>query len=995
LAVPSARAYELQSSGIWESSMAEHAFASGLEMFYAGPQWFLNALPGSGSARVRAAQMSVEISGDGEMTHAEYVGTQSRGFELSLFDNVQPFAHSTQAFAITGPLAPLADAATTLWSSAGGSAWLTGTNWTGGAVPTGAQTAELGANPTAATGVGINFANATNAGTQTNGNRIEEVGAVYVDSNRAAAMIIGNSSATAGATGKFRLNGVTVNGVDNVIIRNNSSQLLTIQNTQAGGTQTMSVLLGNATDNIINIDGIGGVTISSIIVNDAGNHITLGGAGSGVLTLSGANTFTGGVTINSGTLRAGSTTALGPAANATLTFGAGSTGKFQLNGFDTTIIDLTTNATVGTPIIESGSGTGGTDTLTVNTANTDTYAGVLQNGSTRLLALTKSGAGTLILSGNNTYTGGTTINAGILRAGTTTAIGQAASATLTFGSGSTGTFQLFGFDTTVVGLNSNTLTVGTPVIENGTAGTATLTDNTGSTDAFAGVLQNGSAGTSALTKTGNGTLILKGTNTYSGDTQILAGDLRFDAGGTSNNSTIRLGDTAANSTFALLTLGVGNGNNVGSVLEVRPSSSGSQGLRVLRSLATTGTNTYSGTITMNAALTLQSATAGNLLLEGGSVDVKGNVLTVDSQVINLGVGPNGADSVSNQGTVTINEVLGSSLATGGSIVKDGSGTLILQGTSNTYTGTVNTILNANGTRIAGGTLGIYGDGGLGLAPATATNNVFFTSSSLTSPPSTRTLQDTSGDVTLGATRNVNIASSVTGTFDSNGNTFTIAGVINGNGAIATTTGTNAGGTVIFTNGNTYSGGTTVQSGTLLVNNPAATSGTGGGAVVVNNGGTLGGNGFINTGANTVTINGKVDPGAAANTTGALTLTTASTIFGSTGVFHVDIGGSAVDHLLTSGTFDLTAIGDTISFNLIAPLTQSSYTLATYSGVALGVFDNFNTPSGYVLVYNLGELDLVATAVPESSTWIGAALALVAIGWTQRKGFGKKAEPLKS
>jgi len=60
-------------------------------------------------------------------------------------------------------------------------------------------------------------------------------------------------------------------------------------------------------------------------------------AGSGITVLSGPNDFTGGVTINAGTLTAGSTTALGPAANAKLTFGASSTGKFQLNGNNTTV----------------------------------------------------------------------------------------------------------------------------------------------------------------------------------------------------------------------------------------------------------------------------------------------------------------------------------------------------------------------------------------------------------------------------------------------------------------------------------------------------------------------------------------------------------------------------------------------------------------------------------------------------------------------------------
>src|SRR5262249_26974492 len=108
-------------------------------------------------------------------------------------------------------------AANVLWSSAAGSAWLTTTNWTGSAVPTGTDVAQFGANPTAATGVGINFNGTTNAGVQVNGQKIEEVGAVEVTSARAAAFLIGDSSTTAGATGQFRLNGATVNSVSHVI----------------------------------------------------------------------------------------------------------------------------------------------------------------------------------------------------------------------------------------------------------------------------------------------------------------------------------------------------------------------------------------------------------------------------------------------------------------------------------------------------------------------------------------------------------------------------------------------------------------------------------------------------------------------------------------------------------------------------------------------------------------------------------------------------------
>jgi hypothetical protein len=117
-----------------------------------------------------------------------------------------------------------------------------------------------------------------------------------------------------------------------------------------------------------------------------------------------------------------------------VTLGAAKTISYLLTMTSGTLNMANTNLTVGS-LTGSGnlthsSGTAGARTLTVGSDNTSpaAYSGVISNGTATSVALTKTGTGTLTLSGANTYTGATTINAGALTLGVANALPIAASA---------------------------------------------------------------------------------------------------------------------------------------------------------------------------------------------------------------------------------------------------------------------------------------------------------------------------------------------------------------------------------------------------------------------------------------------------------------------------------------------------------------------------------------------------------------------------------------
>lgn len=274
-----------------------------------------------------------------------------------------------------------------------------------------------------------------------------------------------------------------------------------------------------------------------------------------------------------------------------------------------------------------------------------------------------------------------------------------------------------------------------------------------------------------------------GANTYTGDTFIVAGKLAVGSTGSfATGSTLQLGQTTGTAAATLEYGATSGGQTIANNLTVRAGSSGTKTLSILN---TSGTQTFTGAVTLNDNLTL-SAAAGTQTFNTSSFDVTNKTLTVNTA-----------------GTTTLSNALTSSLGTGGVLIKTGAGTLVLSSTSNNYTGTTNTALSTNGTRINAGTLAIAGDGSLGLAPSAAATNVQFTGNG--------TLRFDAA-TTLAATRNIAVDTGITATFNNNGNAVTIGGVISGTSGATTFSGS---GTTTLTGTNTANGAVTINSGTTL------------------------------------------------------------------------------------------------------------------------------------------------------------------------------------
>ncbi|MFG1452865.1 autotransporter domain-containing protein [Xanthobacter sp. V2C-8] len=691
-------------------------------------------------------------------------------------------------------------------------------------------------------------------------------------------------------------------------------------------------------------------------------------AGSGTTILTGASSYTGGTSISGGTLQIGN---------------GGTSGSIAGN--------ITDNAT-----------------LVFNRADDITYSGVISGTGTLL----KAGAGTLVLTGSNTYAGGTTITAGTLQIGNGGTSGWIAGDVANAGAlaferadditysgaiSGTGTLLKAGAGTLVL-TGSNTYTGGTTIA----AGTLQI-GNGGTLGAITGDIVNTGAlvfsraddsaysgaisGTGSLLKAGAGTLVMTGNSSYTGGTTISGGTLQIGNGGTSGAIAGDITDNAA------LAFSRADDSAYSGVI----SGTGSLLKAGAGTLVMTGSNTY----------------AGGTTISGGTL-----------QIGNGGTSGSIAGDVANTGTLAFNRAdditFAGAISGSGSVVQQGTGTLTLSGAS-TFSG---------GLRLASGTVRASSAAALGAGP------LALQGSAVLSVGGTFVL---GGNVTLSPAGGTG-----GGTFQVDGaQVLTLSGVVSGAGGLTKT----GAGTLVLTGSNTYAGGTTIAAGTLQIGNGGASgaivgdvlntgalvfnradnytftgsitgdgdvSFTGGGTVVfsapyqgpvtvndatvklvpgtvttspfsVNAGGSLGGTATI--GALTVNSGGTVAPGYSP---GTLTVSGA-VAFNAGSVYRVDVTpAGAHDLIIASGDVTISS-GATVAVNatagrypgssLIPILTTSGTVNGTFGGatsdyVFLAPTLTYDAQNVYLsLIYNGVDFITYARTPNEAA----AALAAQALG----------------
>ncbi|MEA2833367.1 MAG: hypothetical protein QOG66_1569, partial [Methylobacteriaceae bacterium] len=358
-----------------------------------------------------------------------------------------------------------------------------------------------------------------------------------------------------------------------------------------GGTLQNGALTGAVTSTGGLISGIGGP--ASVTTT------------SGVTTFTGA-TYTGATNINGGTARGGSTNGFSTASRTIIAGGA----TLDLGGFNQAIASIGGSGTIG----NTGAAAA---TLTTGTSASSVFSGTIIDDAAT--ALTKVGSGTLTLSGANTYSGGTLLNAGTLGIGNSKAFGTGALSMATFT-----TLQAAGNGFNV----ANAIAL---------AGADTI-----DTNGFALTLSGVISGSGSPAITGGGTLTLINANTYAGGTFVNAGTLGIGNGQALGTGAVSMAD-------GTILQAAGNGFNVANAISLAGTGTidtNGFGLTLSGVLGGTGglTKIGVGTLTLTGA----DAYTGPTIINAGALYVDGSIVspsTVNASGVLGGSGRLGAVTV--------------------------------------------------------------------------------------------------------------------------------------------------------------------------------------------------------------------------------------------------------------------------------------------------------------------------------------------------------------
>ncbi len=624
----------------------------------------------------------------------------------------------------------------------------------------------------AGTGVGANGALRNLSGTNTYTGGIAMTNATEFQSDAGRLNISNNVTAanfglTVDGAGNTAASGTLALGTGGLTKTGAGTLFLTGSNTYSGGTLISSgalqlgeggtigslatnstitnngTLIFNRSDNIAQGSAFSGAPISgtgSLIQN-----------GAGTVTLGASNSYSGTTTINTGAIRVTNGSALGSVAGGTF---VASGAALEIAGgiavVAEPIITLNGSGIGGTGALRSISGSntyGGlitlgssarvnTDSGTLNITNTATITGsghtlsfggagntILQSEiATGTGGLVKDGAGTLILAGNNSCTGGTLISAGTLQVSSDanlggvgggvdfdqtgngilrTTAGFTSSRGFTFSTAGTidvttnglvldgsltgaGTLIKTGAGTLVIATDNNTqsggVLVSSGVLQIGNGGAVgslnggSITNNASLTVNRTGslLLTNIISGTGSLTNVGSGTLTLTAANSYTGPTVISAGTLSIGDGGT--NGSLSTSSTITNNGTLIFdrsdTIAQGTDFSTAGI-----SGTGSLVKEGGGSLTLTAENSYAGTTLVQAG-TLVLASASSNAVTGSSITVESGatlVLAGNNQIgDSTGLILNGGTFITGNASAGYSDTLGTLTLNADSVIDLGS-----------------------------------------------------------------------------------------------------------------------------------------------------------------------------------------------------------------------------------------------------------------------------------------------------------------------------------